>query len=91
MGHSHLGGKTLLYVIDGLYPGKHSVERVPRKWELPPFLGRWASSLLASQDPVAIDSVGLDFLRAEWDDHLSLSRALLTPLCPFGRWSRRAP
>ena len=24
MGHAHLGGKTVLYLIDGLYPGKHS-------------------------------------------------------------------
>jgi hypothetical protein len=31
-----------------------------------PFNGSWASSLLASQDPVAIDSVAVDFLRAEW-------------------------
>jgi uncharacterized protein (DUF362 family) len=69
MGHAHLGGKTVLYLIDGLYPGKHPIEPAPRKWNSPPFNGHWASSLLSSQDPVAIDSVGLDFLRAEWDDH----------------------
>jgi hypothetical protein len=28
----------------------------------------WPSSLFASQDPVAIDSVGYDFLLAEWPD-----------------------
>jgi hypothetical protein len=39
------------------------------KWNSSPFDGHWSSSLLASQDPVAIDSVGLDFLRAEWDDY----------------------
>jgi len=69
MGHAHLGGKTVLYLIDGLYSGKHPVDHAPRRWQSPPFDGGWASSLLASQDPVAIDSVGLDFLRAEWDDH----------------------
>ena len=69
MGHAHLGGKTVLYLIDGLYPGKHPIEDAPRRWNSPPFQGNWASSLLASQDAVAIDSVGLDFLRAEWDDH----------------------
>ncbi|MCH5374025.1 MAG: DUF362 domain-containing protein, partial [Planctomycetes bacterium] len=69
MGHAQLGGKTVLYLIDGLYPGKHPIDHAPRRWESPPFDGHWASSLLASQDPVAIDSVGLDFLRAEWDDH----------------------
>jgi len=68
MGHKHLGGKTLLYLIDGLYAGKHAKERSPRKWNSPPFNGDWSSSLFASQDPVAIDSVGFDFLRAEWDD-----------------------
>jgi hypothetical protein len=35
---------------------------------MPPFNGDWTSSLFASQDPVAIDSVGFDFLRTEWDD-----------------------
>ncbi|MGB2808228.1 MAG: DUF362 domain-containing protein [Sedimentisphaerales bacterium] len=68
MGHKHLGGKTLLYVIDGLYAGKHAKERSPRKWNSSPFNGDWSSCLFVSQDPVAIDSVGFDFLRTEWDD-----------------------
>jgi hypothetical protein len=68
MGHKHLGGKTLLYLIDGLYAGKHAKERAPRKWNSRPFDGDWSSSLFVSQDPVAIDSVGFDFLWAEWDD-----------------------
>jgi len=68
MGHKQLGGKTLLYLIDGLYAGKHAKERAPRKWNNPPFNGDWSSSLFASQDPVAIDAVGFDFLWAEWDD-----------------------
>jgi len=67
-GHSQLGGKTLLYLIDGLYAGKHAKERAPRKWNMSPFNGDWTSSLFASQDPVAIDSVGFDFLWTEWDD-----------------------
>ncbi|MGA2618443.1 MAG: DUF362 domain-containing protein [Thermoguttaceae bacterium] len=69
MGHAHLGGKTVLYLIDGLYSGKHSIDPAPRKWTSPPFRGHWTSSLLASQDPVAIDSVGFDFLREEWQDY----------------------
>ena len=68
MGHKQLGGKTLLYLIDGLYAGKHAKERAPRKWNGPPFNDDWTSSLFVSQDPVAIDSVGFDFLWAEWDD-----------------------
>jgi hypothetical protein len=33
-----------------------------------PFNNSWGCSLLSSQDPVAIDAVGLDFLRSEWPD-----------------------
>ncbi len=65
MGHAQIGGKTVLYLLDGLYSGVHPRDRVPLKWKSPPFNGRWTSSLFASQDPVAIDSVGLDFLQAE--------------------------
>ncbi|HCO96804.1 MAG TPA: hypothetical protein DIU00_23170, partial [Phycisphaerales bacterium] len=45
------------------------MNRGPRKWKSPPFNGDWTSSLLASQDPVAIDSVGFDLLHAEYEDH----------------------
>jgi len=75
MGHEHTGGKTMLYLIDGLYSGVHSMDHSPRKWYTAPFNGQWTSSLLASQDPVAIDSVAYDFLWAEWDDHARLSGA----------------
>ncbi|MCX7427960.1 MAG: DUF362 domain-containing protein [Planctomycetia bacterium] len=68
MGHAHLGGKTVLYLLDGLFSGKHPVDPAPRRWASAPFGGNWTCSLLASQDPVAIDSVGIDFLRTEWDD-----------------------
>jgi hypothetical protein len=61
-GHEHLSGKTLLYMIDGLYPAINQSSNVI-KWAS--FGDDWCSSLFASQDPVAIDSVGLDFLRYE--------------------------
>jgi hypothetical protein len=67
MGHAQLGGKTVLYLIDGLYPGRHPIDDAPSRWKSAPFNGDWASSLLASQDPVAIDSVAFDFLWAAWD------------------------
>jgi hypothetical protein len=60
--HRQLAGKTLLYFIDGLYPAVHESSRVI-KWDS--FDDDWLSSVLVSQDPVAIDSVGLDFLRNE--------------------------
>jgi hypothetical protein len=68
MGHAQLGGKTVLYLLDGLFSGKHPMDPVPRKWSSAPFNGNWTSSLLASQDPVAIDSVGFDFLWTEYAD-----------------------
>ncbi len=68
MGHAQLGGKTVLYLIDGLFCGKHPADPAPRRMSLPPFNGNWPQSLFASQDPVAIDSVGYDFLWAEYDD-----------------------
>lgn len=58
-GHKHLGGKTLLYLIDGLYPSRHQGADVI-KWIS--FGDDWCSSIFISQDQVAIDSVGLDFL-----------------------------
>lgn len=69
MGHSQIGGKTMLYLIDGLYGGVHYVEHLPRKFQSAPFNDDWTSSLFASQDPVAIDSVGLDILQAETPIH----------------------
>ncbi|MEK7995912.1 MAG: DUF362 domain-containing protein, partial [Planctomycetota bacterium] len=61
-GHAHIGGKTVLYLLDGLYCGTHPTDRVPKKFASAPFNDDWTSSLFASQDPVAIDSVGFDFL-----------------------------
>jgi hypothetical protein len=62
IGHPHLGGKTLLYLIDGLYGAQHQSGNVMK---FTSFNDDWTSSLLASQDPVAIDSVTLDILRNE--------------------------
>ncbi len=67
MGHRELGGKTLLCVVDGLFAGRNWDSR-PERWQMPPFNNDWPSSLFLSQDQVAIDSVGYDFLRAEWED-----------------------
>ena len=62
IGHPHLGGKTMLYILDGLYTAEHNEGSVI-KWAS---LGdHWASSMLMSQDPVAIDSVALDLLSSE--------------------------
>ena len=72
IGHKDLGGKTLLYLIDGTYGSRDCNGAPAPKWNQAPFGGDWACSLLFSQDPLAIDSVGLDLLAAEWPEVGSL-------------------
>jgi hypothetical protein len=68
MGHPELGGKTLLYVVDGLFAGDNWSSN-PKKWMMEPFNDDWPSSLFISQDAVAIDSVCNDFLWTEWNNY----------------------
>jgi len=63
-GSKNVDGKTVLNIIDGLYSGDRWNSE-PHKWQLAPFNGHWPSSFFASQDPVAVESVGFDFLRSE--------------------------
>ncbi len=65
MGHKELGEKTLLFMIDALY-GASNPNTYPTKWRMTPFNNGWPSSVFVSQDGVAIDSVGFDFINAEW-------------------------
>ena len=67
MGHQHLGEKTLLFMVDGLYATSYENAEIEarNRWQSSPFNGDWTSSLFISQDGVAIDSVCLDFLRTE--------------------------
>jgi len=67
MGSKYLGRNTLLFVIDGLYPGGSNEVGPPVKYYMAPFNGDWASSIFLSQDNVAIESVCYDFLRNEWN------------------------
>jgi hypothetical protein len=64
MGHERFGGKTLLYLVDALYAAPRQ-SSPPQEWLSPPFAGHWTASVLVSQDPVAIESVAVDFFRAE--------------------------
>jgi hypothetical protein len=68
MGHPKLGGKTLLYLIDGLYSGR-GWDSHPIRWQMAPFNGNWPCSIFLSQDSVAIDSVAYDFLHTEWNKY----------------------
>jgi len=67
MGDKHLGGNTLLYLVDGLYVPRSQGDKLDFKckWKSTPFSGNWTSSFFASLDNVAIESVCLDFLRSE--------------------------
>jgi uncharacterized protein (DUF362 family) len=72
IGHQHLGQKTLLFMIDGLYGCVNvgsTVSASTAAWNNL-FGGQWSASYFLSLDPVAIDSVGVDFLRAEFGDAL---------------------
>ena len=62
IGSPHLGGKTLLYLIDAVYGARNQSAEVMR---FASFGEKWTSSIFVSQDPVAIDSVALDFVRNE--------------------------
>lgn len=73
MGHRDLGGKCLLYLIDGTYGSRDVNGKPAPKWEKEPFCGDWACSLIMSQDALAGDSVALDILQGEWPEVGSLS------------------
>ena len=75
IGTRQLGGKTILYMVDGLFGTRDANDPViPRfaGWSNL-FGGEWSASLFMSQDPVAIDSVGVDFLRSEFGSYLASS------------------
>jgi hypothetical protein len=62
LAHRQIGFKNLLNFLDGVYAAEQSETNVVR-WKT--FGDHWASSVFMSQDPIAIDSVALDFIRAE--------------------------
>ena len=62
VGHKTNYAKTFLYLADGLYTAYHQGGSVKR-WET--IDNDWLSSILMSQDPVAIESVVFDFISSE--------------------------
>jgi len=59
LGHQVTQGKTLLYMADGLYTGIRQTGPITR-WSS--MNNDWFSSVLMSQDPVALESVVYDFI-----------------------------
>lgn len=63
-----LGNKTVLYMLDALICAPSEGDDITgsnARWKQSPFNGHYTSSIFLSQDPVAIDSVGADFLMNE--------------------------
>ncbi len=65
MGHKDLGDKTILYLTDGLWSSTN-YNGEPWKWKTASFNNSYPASIFISQDPVAIESVGFDFLLSEF-------------------------
>ena len=59
LGHKDLGGKELLYLVDGIFTSKGNEGGMIKFGSLD---NDWCSSLFISQDPVALQSVGADIL-----------------------------
>jgi hypothetical protein len=78
IGHEKLGGNTVLFIVDGLWGGIEATERGV-KWKIAPFSNDWPNSLFVSQDEVALESVCLDFLRAEADVNTAFKRRPFFP------------
>lgn len=68
MANYELGYKTVLYMFDALICAPSEGDNITgsnARWKQSPFNGDYTSSIFVSQDPVAIDSVGADFLMNE--------------------------
>jgi len=71
MEHKDLGEKTMLFIVDGIWGGDLPVCE-PVKWQIDPFNDDWPNSIFVSQDHVAIESVGIDFVRAQFDEYADM-------------------
>jgi len=67
MGSKYLGQNTMIWIVEGLFGGGASEIKGPVKYFMAPFNNDWSNSIFMSLDPVAIESVGYDFLRTEWN------------------------
>jgi hypothetical protein len=76
MGWNLFREKNLIYLMDALWSAGYEIDQ-PTKWINAPFNNDWSSSIFISQDNVAIESVGYDFLRTEYtsENHPGLTYA----------------
>jgi hypothetical protein len=78
MGHEKLGLNTVLFIVDGLWGGIEATD-MPVHWKSAPFNDDFPNSLFVSQDEVAIQSVCIDFLRAEAEVNASFKNRPFFP------------
>jgi hypothetical protein len=65
MGYRMFRNKNLIFLMDALWSAGYELD-IPTKWKIEPFNNDWSSSIFISQDNVAIESVGYDFLQLEY-------------------------
>jgi len=68
MGNKYMGVKTLVFITDALWSG-HNWYGDVHKWQMAPFNNDYTSSLFITQDQVAMECVGFDFLHDEYMNH----------------------
>jgi hypothetical protein len=78
MGNRFTGEKNLFYILDALWSG-NNWNGLPVKFLMPPFNNHWSSSLMLSLDPVAIESVAVDFLRTEFSNPAHTVQYIIEP------------
>jgi hypothetical protein len=76
MTNPNFGGKTILWVMDAMYPNKSLGGTPDTKWTEAPFNGRPASSFIMSLDGVAEESVSLDFFNQHYSSIISANGGL---------------
>jgi hypothetical protein len=65
MTYSLIRKKNLIFLLDALWGTDYEQDK-PLKFQMAPFNNTYSSSVFASLDNVAIESVGYDFLRSEF-------------------------
>ncbi len=67
LGHEHIGGKSLISILDAIWAGDNWEGNI-FKWQMAPFNNDYPSSVFVSLDQVALESVGYDFLLTEYQN-----------------------
>jgi hypothetical protein len=80
MGHKDLGGKTMLFLVDGTFFSPDAFGK-PVKFQKGPYNNDWCSSVLASQDMVAIESVCFDMISGQYQVDCAFPYIAMRGIC----------